>query len=203
MVIQRGQAWGTPGMLGERDPVAHDDSELRHVVTAARQSGRPVGRIGLLGGDLCRTVGGPGQATRLHQGGSVLPIDVGRVEIDGVVHWFCAHLVARRAWWIGRVAVVMNAQWLGPYRLGPRAHPNDGLLDLTDGTLPIGQRFEARRRARSGSHVPHPALQVARRDGFELRFDRPVGIWLDGERVARRARHLLVQVESDAGEVVV
>ena len=38
----------------------------------------------------------------------------------------------------------MNAQWLGDWDLGPRSHPNDGLLDVTDGTLPFGDRWKAR-----------------------------------------------------------
>ena len=71
-------------------------------------------------------------------------------------HWFVAHLVARRSWWRGRVVAAMNAQWLGAWDLGPRSHPDDGLLDVTDGTLPLGDRLKARRRLPDRHPPPHP-----------------------------------------------
>lgn len=203
MTIRRGAPWGEPGMLPPGAPVVTDDAGLRTHVEAARRHGFATPVVGVLGGDLCRTVGGPGERARLHEGGVVLPIDVGRVDIDGETHWFCAHLVARRRWWFGAAAVVMNAQFLGDWDLGPRAHPNDGLLDLTAGTLPLGDRREARRRATTGTHLPHPALRTARGPHHELDFDPPVGVWLDGVRVARAARRLVVDVEPDAALIVV
>lgn len=203
MTIRKGESWGEPGVLPQGSPVVDSDAALRALVEQARASDVPLPVVGLLGGDLCRTVGGPGDRSRLTDGGVVLPIDVARVEIDGDTHWFCSHLVARRSWLFGRAVAVMNSQWLGTWDLGPRAHPNDGLLDLTDGTLPIGDRLEARRRAHSGTHVPHPALKVTRRAHHELTFDPPLGVWLDGERVARRARSVVITVEPDATKIVV
>lgn len=203
MTIRKGESWGEPGELPPGSPVVDSDAGLRSIIEQARRGDVPLPTVGLLGGDLCRTVGGPGDAGRLTQGGVVLPIDVARADIDGTTHWFCSHLVARRSWWFGRAVVVMNSQWLGAWDLGPRAHPNDGLLDLTDGTLPMGDRLEARRRARSGTHVPHPALRVARGARHELSFDPALDVWLDGQRVARRARSVVVTVEPDAASVVV
>lgn len=203
MTIRKGEAWGEPGVLPPGSPVVHSDAELRSLIEKCRSQGLALPVVGLLGGDLCRTVGGPGDPARLAEGGVVLPIDVGRAEIDGNTHWFCAHLVARRHWWWGRMAVAMNSQWLGGWDLGPRAHPNDGLLDLTDGNLPMGDRLEARRRARTGTHVPHPALRVSRRADHKLEFDPPVDVWLDGQRVARRVRSVVVITEPDAFSVVV
>jgi len=203
MTIRKGEAWGEPGSLPTGSPVAHSDAELRTIVEAARRAGQPIPTTGLLGGDLCRTVGGPGDPGRLTGGGVVLPIDVVRADIDGTPHWFCAHLVARRNWWFGRAAVAMNAQWLGDWDLGPRAHPNDGLVDTTDGDLPFADRREAARRARSGAHLPHPALQVRRSGSHEFVFDPPLAVWLDGRRVVRRAHRVTVTVEPDACHVVV
>jgi len=203
MTIRKGEPWGQPGVLPEGSPVVHSDAQLRALVERCRRRGEELPVVGLLGGDLCRTVGGPGDQRRLTDGGVLLPIDVVRAEIDGATHWFCAHLVARRSWWWGRAAVVMNGQWLGDWDLGPRSHPNDGIVDLTDGNLPLGDRREARRRARTGTHVPHPALQVARRSTHELGFDPPLDVWLDGQRVARRVRSVVVTTEPDALSIVV
>jgi len=203
VTIRRGEAWGQPGVLDAGAPVVHSDADLARLVRQARQVGAAPPTVGLLGGDLCRTVGGPGEEGRLTSGGVRLPIDVVRADIDGAAHWFTAHLVARRWGWRGRTVVAMNAQWLGDLRLGPRAHPNDGRVDITDGTLPPGDRSEARRRARSGSHLPHPALSTSRVATAELDLGRGLGVWLDGVRVARRAHRVVLTVEPDALEVVV
>jgi diacylglycerol kinase family enzyme len=128
---------------------------------------------------------------------------VGSVLVDGRLHWFVAHLIARRSWWFGRTIAVMNAQYLGDLDLGPRAHPGDGLLDITDGTLPLGDRFRARRRARTGTHLPHPALETSRQPAAQFDLTPALDVWLDGDRVARGCRELSVRVEPGALTVVI
>ncbi|MCC6435406.1 MAG: hypothetical protein IT196_10295 [Acidimicrobiales bacterium] len=203
MTIRRGQDWATNGPLAAGAPVLADDAALRAHVERARRSGVEPGEVGLLGGDLCRTLGGPGRADRLHGDEAVrAPIDVVRAVLDGREHWFVAHLVAHRRCWSGEAAVAMNAEWLGRWKLGPRAHPNDGLVDLTRGSLPWQQRLEARRRARTGNHLPHPRLRTER--SGTVRFELPVATptWLDGVAVGRVLRVELT-VEADAVLVVV
>jgi hypothetical protein len=159
--------------------------------------------LGLAGGDLCRTLGGTGDLDRLRSPEAMtFACDLGSVLVDGRLHWFVAHLLARRTWWRGRMVAAMNAQWLGPLDLGPRAHPGDGLLDVTDGDLPLGDRLEARRRARTGTHLPHPALRTSRTAALQVDLDPALDVWLDGEKVAR-ARRLSIRVEPDALTVVV
>lgn len=204
MTIRKGSGWGTPGNLPAGAPVVSSDAELAQLVAPATLPDVDGLVVGLLGGDLCRTVGGPGDAGRLRRGGVMLPIDVGVVRLaDGSEHRFVAHLVARRRWWLGEGAVVMNAQWLGEWDLGPRAHPNDGLLDFTSGRLPLGDRSEARRRARTGSHLPHPSLTTARAGEHVLDFSRPVRVWCDGVALPGHHRHLTVSVIPDALTIVV
>ena len=203
MIVERGRPWGEPGPLPEDGVVVASDAEARHVVESARRAGRVPPALGLVGGDLCRTLGGTGDEARLRSAEAMtLPVDLGSVLVDGRLHWFVAHLVARRSWLRGRAVAVMNAQWLGSWDLGPRSHPNDGLLDVTDGDLPLRDRWEARRRARTGTHLPHPALHTSRTAAVQLELDPPLDVWLDGERVAR-ARTLAVRVEPDALTVVV
>ena len=119
-------------MLPPDGVVVRTDAEARAVVTAARRAGEPVPALGLLGGDLCRAVGGTGDEARLREGGTVLPVDLGAVLVDGRLHWFVAHLVARRGWWRGRIVAAMNAQHVGAWDVAPRGHPNDGRLDVLD-----------------------------------------------------------------------
>ncbi|MDA3039963.1 MAG: hypothetical protein O3C27_10645, partial [Actinomycetota bacterium] len=110
---------------------------------------------------------------------------------------FVAHVVAHRWGWRNEAAAVMNAAWFRGLYLGPRAHLNDGLLDVTVGRLPLRQRVEAHRRAATGTHLPHPMLHTERVPRWEHRFDRPTRVYADGENIGR-TRSLIVRVQADA-----
>lgn len=203
MTIEKGRPWGQPGPLGERGVVVRTDAAAREVIEAARRAGHETPELGLLGGDLCRTVGGRGDEPRIHGSDAMrLPVDLGSVLLDGRLHWFCAHLVARRSWWRGRVIAVMNAQWIGRWDVAPRSHPNDGLLDVFDGDLTFDDRLKARRRLPTGTHVPHPGIGQRRVAALQLKLDRPTPIWLDGRPVGQ-AQNLSIRLEPDALTCVV
>ncbi|OWY62933.1 hypothetical protein B7486_55775, partial [cyanobacterium TDX16] len=111
MTVRKGEPWGALGPLPDRGVLVHDDAEARAVVEAARRAGEDPPPLGLLGGDLCRTLGGRGDAARLRSPEATrATVDLGSVSFDGEQHWFVAHLVARRSWWRGQVVVAMNAQ---------------------------------------------------------------------------------------------
>jgi hypothetical protein len=204
MVVERGAAWGTPGPLPEEGVIVRSDAEARAVAERCRRAGDPVPPLGLLGGDLCRTLGGRGDEARLRSPEATrLPVDLGAVLVDGRLHWFVAHLIARRGWWSGRIVAAMNAEYLGPWDVAPRSHPNDGRLDTLDADLPFGDRLKARRRLATGSHVPHPGIRERRVDAAQFDFGEPMTIWLDGVRLDGAARRLSVRVERDALTCVV
>jgi hypothetical protein len=203
VTIKKGEAWGQPGTLPLHGVVVGSDREARDIVTAARRAGEPIPPLGLLGGDLCRTLGGTGDEARLRSAdATTMPVDLGSVLIDGRIHWFVSHLVAKRSWWLGRVVVAMNAQYIGTWDVAPKGHPNDGRLDVLDGSPPLGQRLMARRRLPLGTHVPHPAIEVRRVTAVQIELDRPTPIELDGHPVGT-ARTLSIRVEPDALTCVV
>jgi diacylglycerol kinase family enzyme len=202
VTVAKGKPWGEPGRLPVDGVIARSDAEARAVVERARRAGEPAPTIGLLGGDLCRTLGGLGNEQRLRSDEAVsYPIDVGSALIDGRLHWFVAHLVARDRTW-RRWFVAMNASWLRTWNLGPRAHPGDGLLDTFDARLPLTQLPEVARRARAGAHLPHPAIHERRAGAVQVGFEPPVRVWLDGVLVST-ARNLSVRIEPDAVTVVI
>ena len=198
MPIAKGTPYGEPGELPEDGVVVRSDAEAAAALRDARRDRRPFPALGLLGGDLCRTLGGGG-GDRLQ--GVRFTVDLGEALLDGRLHLFVAHLVARTRFWT-RAFVAMNAQWLGDWNLGPRAHPNDGLLDTYDARLPPGQLLPVRSRLHHGTHLPHPGIKERRTAALQVELDRPRLVRLDGVAVGR-AEVISVRVEPDALVVVI
>ena len=203
MTIEKGVTWGEHRALPADGVIVRSDAEARTVVERARRQGEPVPVLGLVGGDLCRALGGTGDEARLHPAEAItVPVDLGAALIDGRLHWFVAHLVARRGWWRGPIHAAMNAQHIGHWDVAPRAHPNDGKLDTLVVTMPLGERLKARSRLRTGTHVPHRGIEV--RQVPAAQWDVPaLDVWLDGEKVASGVGHLSVRTEPDALTCVV
>ena len=200
--IAKGQPWGEPAPLPADGVVVRSDAEARAVIEEARRANRRVPVLGLLGGDLCRTLGGGGDAARLRSSEAMtFPVDLGAALLDGRLHWFASHLVARNRTWT-RAFVAMNAQWLGHWNVAPRGHPDDGVLDTFDVRLPLTGLPQVASRLRTGSHLPHPGIKERRAPAVQLGLDRRLPVWLDGTKVGM-ARDLSVRIEPDALRVVV
>ena len=203
MSIERRRNWGSRGHLPEDGIVVGSDVELLDLVTRHRREGTEVPPLALTGGDLWRTLGGsPGVERWKGAEGQRLRVDLGAALLDGRLHWFCSHLVARHSWLRGRIWIAANAAHLGAWNIAPRAHPGDGLLDVLDADLPLGQRLSARGRLPSGTHVPHPEVRYTRTRAEQVEFARPTPIWLDGRRIGN-AQRLSVRLEEEALLVVI
>lgn len=189
--------------MGPDGVLVRTDAEARAVIEEARRANRPLPELGLLGGDLCRTLGGRGDADAIRSPQAWrFAVDVGAVLLDGRLFWFSAHLAARRRGWAGEALVAMNAAWRGNWNLGPRAHPGDGLLDISHGRLSVGDRLLARRRVGTGDHLPHPNIRHSRTGAFQTVLEQPLVVELDGQPVQRVA-NLSIRVEPAALTVVV
>jgi hypothetical protein len=187
MTIRPGQEWGVEVPLPAGAFVAHTDAEVASAATGAD--------VVLAGGDLHRSVGSPPARDPVRR----VPIDGLVVRLDGSApHHAVAHVVIRRSWWRGDVVAVMNTDHLGEWYVAPRAHPNDGRFDVVaaDGALRVRDRLAARRRLRSGSHVPHPDIATSRERARTWTFARPHRVWIDGRR-AGSARTIEVTVDPD------
>lgn len=202
MTIRRGEQWGE-AVAAPRDLlVASTDATARAAIAVARAGGTQVPPIGFAAGDLARTMGGgapgrfPGTVTKA-------TIDVVRVDAAGERTWAVAHVVARRrgwaGWWRGEVLLAMNAEFLGQYDVAPRSHPNDGRIDLVHVAAAMGvrTRLQARKKARTGTHLPHPQIDACQAAQATVAFSRPLDVWVDGVRW-RRAGELKLTVEPDA-----
>ena len=202
MTIKKGEAWGWAAPLPDDGVVVRSDAEARRALESARRAGTDFPTLGVLGGDLGRTLGAPGDEARLRSASAMtFPVDLGQMLVDGRLHLFVAHLVARNRWWTHAV-VAMNAQWVGEWNLGPRSHPNDGRLDVFESSLRIGDLAKVRRRLPTGTHLPHPRITSRRVAATTVELARPLPVWLDGE-VVDEGRTLAVRLEPDALRVVI
>lgn len=196
-MIRKGEQWGEPAVCPTDVRVVSTDGELRDWVVWHRTRGQTIRDLGVAGGDLARTCGG---GTGSHPSSTKVVVDAMRVALDdGEPTWGVAHVVARRHWLRGEIAIVMNAEFHGPYDVAPRSHPNDGKLDVlrVDASMGWRDRLRARQRSRTGSHLPHRHLSMRSLPEIELQFDRPMVVWIDGVRCGT-AKRLTVKAEPDA-----
>ncbi len=191
-MLRPGEPWGSLGVLEPSAPVFSNDRDLAtfiqpFVMNDASNRATPV--VGLAGGDLCATLGGRGDvADRLGCKTMLLPVDVGLAVVDGQAqHAFVAHVLWRARFWRGPAVAAMNADLLGAWRPAPRAHPGDGKLDVVQGQLGLRERLIARKRARTGDHVPHPDIAIARTTQTSITLRRRP-LWIDGTNVGSCAR---------------
>ena len=198
-----GADWGEAGEIPADARTAASDAAAGEVVAESRRANRPIPAVVLTGGDLARTLGvvrAAAAAPPAAAAGIRMAVDVGAALIDGRLHWFVAHLVARRSWWRGRLLVAANASFIGSWNAAPRSHPGDGRLDVFDASPPLSVRLAARRRLPSGTHVPHPQITQRRTTAAQFDLDPALDVYLDGRHLAR-ARTLSLRVEPQALEV--
>ncbi len=203
MTIERGQDWGGPAPPGSVDVVASSNAELRTSLESRWKISGVGTRIGVTGGDLWKALGAPpGGLERINSGQArEVSVDLMECRLDGRLCLGLAHIFAFSNWWRGPVIAVMNSEWRGPWRVAPKAHPNDGRLDLVEGDLPIRQRFLIRRRLLTGDHLPNSALTVRRIRELNREFDRPVRVAVDG--VAEdRCQQFSLRVVPDALSII-
>lgn len=196
MTISKGVAWGVPAPLPPGGAVAATDAEAASLMGSHEP-------VGLVGGDLCRTLGGRGLVERLSSADAVtFPVDAISISLDGASPIYAvAHVVARTVGW-RRAFVAMNAQWLGEWNVAPRGHPDDGKVETLEWSLSRRAARQVLARMRLGSHLPHPRIATTSTSSSSVAFHRAQWVWVDGVRVGR-ARALTVVVAPDALRVVV
>lgn len=159
-------------------------------------------------GDLRRTVGGvaDGPARSVASGQVLaLPIDLIDLRLDGRASGpAAAHVLLRserrRGGLLrGPVVMVMNAEFMGNWDIAPWGHPNDGKVEVVScgPELSLRQRLAARRRLANGTHLPHPDISIRSLATASFRFDHPMVVVVDGQRLGC-ARSVEFDVRPDA-----
>ena len=202
MGITPREQWGKPGVMPPDGLVVNGNEELQEIIESCRRSNTEIPPIGLVGGDLWRTLGGKSHHDRLMKGDAqLLSVDLGTALIDGHIYWFASHLIVRTRIWTGRTWIVANASHYGNWNIAPRAHPGDGLLDILDLNLTFSDRLKARSRVQAGNHVPHPDIHYQRRPKAQIEMKKETDVWIDGIKITK-ASQISVRVEPDALRVM-
>ncbi len=172
MVIKRGEDWGQRILRPDDLLVFDNDVQANVYLTKQFRYSLPVQSIAILKSNVARSLGLNGSDTN---GEKMLKtsFDVLEVEIcggDGKVssECFLGNAVIRNSWRRGTIIGVFNTAFIAGRDWAPRAHPNDGKLDvlLLDEAMGLRQRLTAYRLSRSGSHLPHPHFKYLQNQSY-------------------------------------
>lgn len=157
-MIRRGEPWGHATTMPDDAIIIRSDHAL-----AAADPGRA---IFLAAGNIAHSLGNPaipstGDAcTEVSIDAMICSIVVngGEQQIIG------ASSIVIGSQWRGRQVIITNAGWLNGSNIAPRAHPNDGFVEMLTMSprMTFRQRVLARRRMRTGTHLPHPEISMNR-----------------------------------------
>ncbi|HYN32021.1 MAG TPA: hypothetical protein VES40_05310 [Ilumatobacteraceae bacterium] len=189
MTIKPGEPWGRTIDRPSDLVVVAGDQELARHLESMRDGGNG-SPVFVVDGDFARTLGAPQLDGRLMV--NELPVDLIDIGLDGgeATATACAHVVISNPWWRGgrwrgSVVVVMNAEYIGEWDVAPRGHPNDGRVEVFEvgATFGVRQRWQARRRVRSATHVPHPGIDTRTVRAASWVFRMPMNVTVDGRRI--------------------
>jgi len=112
-----------------------------------------------------------------------------------------ASLSIARRFFRGAISVVTNSGYWRKHEVAPRAHLNDGKLDIFEvsGAMRMGQRRMMWKMAETGSHLPHPLLSYSQGDFFHWK-GKPQRLVIDGQYVGM-VTNVSCRVQSDCAQV--
>lgn len=168
MTIHKGQPWGQNFEV----PLTTRDVDSDWQLARGTQADIHI----LSGGDVFASLGQP-SAIRIGESRTLVHIDAMECAItnDTTTYSLLASSTIEIGRWLGlgrsrRYLVVTNGGLLEGRHIAPRAHPNDGLLDLMNlnASISLRDRLNSRKRARTGVHIPHPAITISRGESFSF-----------------------------------
>jgi len=103
----------------------------------------------------------------------------------------------------GTLSIVTNTGWWRGHDIAPRAHPNDGKLDIVEvaQTMTARQRITAWKRSLVGTHLPHPHIAYSQSDFYSWSGEL-ANLTIDGEKLGK-VSHVHCRVQSDCTEITV
>ncbi len=200
MTIRKGEDWGSQFVM------AHDCSVVASDATAALLP--PHSPFYVSHGDLFESLGQPRQPVA-GESCQLLPIDAMQYTIrlsNGEEKSALAiSSIAIGQWYRGSFFVLSNTGFYKSRHLLPRAHPNDGLLDLLSlsSSMTLRQRLLFNKKSRISAHVPHPDIRITRVATFTFtRSNANETLTVDGMKM-RNWSEISVAIQPDYWHTVV
>ncbi|MBM3638255.1 MAG: hypothetical protein FJW98_02340 [Actinobacteria bacterium] len=204
MTIQKGEEWGRRSQAESVVTVLRDCDLAEMVKRASEHSSS----IQVQAGDTWLALGRPHEISPPCETWD-LTFDAIHVSAGPLQHTCFSSIVLRRSWWrggflVGPVWCVSLTGMLRGRNITPRAHANDGVIDVlhVSDTMNIRQRFQAWSRASRGDHLPHRGLFVTRTPFVDIASATNLLLIVDGVRRGN-VRNLRVEVVPDAWRVSV
>ena len=172
--------WAHEVSVDSSFPVAKSDKEIAEFAT----SGENIIRI--VSGNIFRTLGG--SENRKHvptREATMCEIDLGAVQFNNKKFLFASHCSLRQHHFSTKGVLVMNSQFYKNRRVAIRGHPSDGKLDVISSELNFRQYMLASKLSESGSHMPHPDIDIKSTGQHSFSFQRDMRIYTDGRLIGR------------------
>lgn len=201
MPIRVGEDWGSAVTSAPTDTVvAESDADIAKFLAQGRG-------VIVRGGTLHSSLGAP----RGNDVSRALPVDLLEIRARdsgrrlGIAS---SSVLVRPRGRIGflrhRILLASNCGEFGGLSACPRAHPNDGRLDVIEvaETMSLRQRRQAWRKAITGSHLPHPALKVWAAELVEVSVESHEQVVVDGVPITASGS-INISVLPDAGTIFI
>ena len=188
MVIKRGEDWGQRTFRPNDLMVFDNDAQANRYLTQQLQSSSPTHSIAILQSNIARSLGLNGSDLNVE---NMLKTSFDAIEVEfsdssgKISHQRClGNALIRNRWRRGSITGVFNTSFIAGRDWAPRAHPNDGKLDilLLDDAMGLRQRVTAYRLSKSGSHLPHPHLKYLQSQSYVVTDLETATLTLDSVR---------------------
>ncbi len=174
------QTWAKEVRRPRTLKIAESDKQIAELYAAGESM------IGIIGGNLFTSLGGnigldyPSNSTV-----TSCSIDIGCVSIGDDSFYFASTLLVLNLLRPWASTGIVNTQLSNGNRYAPKAHPGDGFMEEIESNLDIRQAIIARKKLKSGDHLPHPQLRLKKGKAFT--YDSPKGmkLILDSKSIGR------------------
>jgi len=193
MTIRKGVNWGLQIARPVDLVTCQDDAQASMLITNNLLKSLELPTIAIRNSNLARVLGidgakfAPDTTTNVFSTlFDLIRVDCLTVKCTAVTVFGLGYALLRNSWWHGEIVAVLNESFIGDWDCAPRAHPNDGKLDVvivSSGMKP-SQRLRASRRARSGTHIPHPNITITQQTYFEAAIGTPKMLVVDGRQIS-------------------
>lgn len=190
MTIRKGTNWGQQIARPVDLVTCQDDIAASILITSNLLNLQKLPQIAIRNSNLARALGIDGATDTSTKIFSTLfdliRVDCLTVKSTSVTVFGLGYALLRNSWWHGEIVAVLNESFIGNWDCAPRAHPNDGKLDvvIVSSGMKLFQRLLASRRVRSGTHIPHPDITTSQQTYFEAAFGTPKMLVVDGRQIS-------------------